>query len=332
MSEITINRIKLIKHPFIKNLYVSKSYKIFDKKTMEFINKDQIDYPIELIVNYFKKLRICEISPSYYFDSVDNTINNQKLTNKDYKNFDLNNFPRLDSIKYFHPTYKSTYVDYFGNAYRINENEISFSIENRLGIKFYYDKKWNIMSKRKFVYECFNNSIIDKENDFIEFGDEKDRRFKFMKYNLIMSKEKTIPEGLLKHPYFDKYLYDPKSKDIYSTYKQGFLFIKSNLLNLYDEKNRVSIYYDKRKFIYEAQNGKLLNENEYMVGNKLVINENDKQFKYRKLEFKITEIPFIYKGDEKTYFNLKFNKILKVNEEGKINIGSTYKPNFIIPQ
>ena len=68
-----------------------------------------------------------------------------------------------------------------------------------------------------------------------------------------------------------------------------------------------------------------------MVGNKLIVHENDPNFTYRKLDFKLTQIPFIYKGSEKTYFNLKYNKLLTVNDEGKINIGSSYHPNFINP-
>lgn len=332
MSEITINRIKLIKHPFIKNIYVSKSGKIFNKKIMEFINQDQIDYPIELITNYFKNIHISEISPLYLFDSIENTINDQKITDKDYKNFDLINFPSFESIKYFHPVYKSTYVDYLGNAYKINEkNSVPISIENNLGVKFFCNQKWNIMSKRIFVYECFNQRIINRETEVIDFGDEKNKRFKFMKFNLKLGSEKTLPEGLIKHPYFEKYLLDPTSKDIYSSYKQDKLYNKSNLLNLFDEKTKRTIYYDKRKFIYEALNSKLLNENEYMVGNKLIVHENDPNFTYRKLDFKLTQIPFIYKGNDKTYFNLKYNKLLTINEEGKINIGSAYHPNFINP-
>lgn len=331
-NKLIMDKTNYKQHPYYKNIIGTKSCKLFDLESFQFIEPSTIDIRIKLP---FMKSSISkdaiEIDENYVYCKLDQTINNKPIDWEEPKKGTI-----IKDIRYVHPHFSDYFVDFYGKPYKIKinvdtdtESIQTVSLSNDMFTARTSDSLIETFSLAKFAFECYNQRSV-KSNHRIEIIQKYplNYKFRYCKWNLQEVYCSDTDEDT-KHRYrwpghkFARYAYDDRDKTIhsYNAYNECRL-IKSDLpyLTLSDCRLQFSfdnrVRYPKAKFIYECLNQEVLEENDFVINNQVIKFGTD-TFTFNQINYTKTKNPLFYIGTDSTIFYVPYNNIVRVYE-GKV--------------
>lgn len=321
-----VNKVKYTQHPYFKNLIGNKKGEVIDLNTFNFINDPALNIKLAFIT---KSIYIIDDEHVYHKDT--NTVN--------YEPINWNNITEtkpISSIRFIHPIYNNYGVDFYGRPFIIkfdtdNESErIEYCKETSVhsNIVLWHEGSKITMSMKRFIYECFNNTTLDTKDVISSNPNIKlpDSIYYNCKWNLIKTtfSSEDSENRLLYHPSpkFARYAYDTETNKICSVSKTGeakFISSWASSLMLSDITMRYSlsnrVLYPKGRFIYECINNVVLNENEFIVENKLH-RIGEPTIVIDGVTFNVSpRNNLFYISENKQVFYVKYEKLVKVVDD-----------------
>lgn len=308
--EIEVDDVKLKQHPYFRFLFVRKfndKRSVFNAKTWKW----KTSIPLDVVFAFMETKDDWKvIDREHVYNVKTNELNGKKYRGDDYSNYELKRF--------YHPIYTNAFVDFIGRQFIQREDKLISIIDKFYrNVRFYHDGAWITIPAARFNYECFT---CERTEELITLKDFTPSISKFRFENLIKKSDIEVPSNLQLHPKYKDFGYDGSNVISLQTRHP----LTSPTLTIYIKGKR--IYYNRERLIYECKNNRLLNADEFVIGDTLC-NVTTLSFVLGKKTYYRTSNPSIYISDDDVFY-APWNRTVKAIN-GFINIGSKKKPNLI---